>query len=171
MPHPGQYATILGQLGAFLQAQGAQRIEITDEGVFLAVAWETTERRREHQYFTEEDLANLGGGSPWSGALPAQLSALGRELDRAEIEVARILQEGNSLSFCGVSHGRYVKSLYIPREFSHSSPVGHPLCSMPSALPMPRLGGAPANPGVDQKGSVAVMSASSGPLRRRLGLQ
>jgi hypothetical protein len=172
MTHPGQYATLLGQLGSFLQAQGAQQIEITDQNAFLSVSWQTAERRREQRSLTEEEVADLGGGAPGVGALSALLSGLGRALDQAEIEVSRIFHEADSFVVSGVSHGRYVNRRYASWELGHRSGGGQAYGSTPSPQPVPPpLTHAGALPGGAQGPSFTTMSAPGASLRRRLGLQ
>jgi hypothetical protein len=171
MAQPGQYATILGQLGDFLQAQGAQQIEITDEGAFLAVCWQNAERRSQ-RYLTEAEVAELGPGSPGSGPLPTLLSGLGRQLDQAQIEVSRIFHEGDSFVISGVSHGRYVNRCYTQRELGNQSAVGQTYRALPSRLPTPPPAvRSPAIPGATQAGNLAATTAPVTPLRHRLGLQ
>jgi hypothetical protein len=143
-----------------------------DQDAFLSVSWQTAERRREQRSLTEEEVADLGGGSPGVGPLSALLSGLGRELDQAEIEVSRIFHEADSFVVSGVSHGRYVNRRFASWELGHRSGAGQPYGSLPSPRPVPPPLTHPRSlPGAAQGASLTAMSAPGASLRRRLGLQ
>jgi hypothetical protein len=110
MSQPGEWESKLGWLGSFLTGQDAHHVEIANHDSFVAVGWDRKGSSRQAAKFSLEDLTR-----PWvpykksqaSSSRSARLGALGREIDRAQLEVASIHEELHGFVVTGSIAGRY----------------------------------------------------------------
>jgi len=123
MEEPSGHALsdVLRALGRFLDAQGANHVEIVNRESFLAVSWETGSAGGEQRSYVEQDLEALreqaremrkgGSGNP-AGSLAELLRTLGQQLDANAIDINTIVQEPDGFRVSGVADGRYFRELY-----------------------------------------------------------
>ena len=110
MTQPDVWTQKLGWLGAFLAGQDARQVEILNRDTFVTVAWERPGGSRQQTKFNTEELLR-----PWapyklkegSSSRSGLLSAVGREVDRAGIDVASIVEEDEGFLVLGSIQGRY----------------------------------------------------------------
>src|SRR5687767_4244451 len=89
--------------------QDAHNVEILNRETFVTVSWRGTDGSRKEVSFGLEELVR-----PWvpykrrdSANRSARLGALGREIDRAQLEVASIHEELHGFVVTGSIAGRY----------------------------------------------------------------
>jgi hypothetical protein len=127
LPRVGEHADILRALGRVLDEQKARNVEIVNEETFIIVHWERAPGDAEKRVFRENDLEELREqaqamrqgvlrGNPSSGALAELLRTLGQELDRDQIEVSSILQDGIGFTVSGMANRRYLRRTYLTSE-------------------------------------------------------
>jgi hypothetical protein len=110
MAQPDVWTQKLGWLGAFLAGQDARHVEILNRDTFVTVAWERPGGGRQQTKFNTEELLR-----PWapyklkegSSSRSGLLSAVGREVDLAGIDVASIMEEDEGFLVVGSIRGRY----------------------------------------------------------------
>ena len=167
----GRNWVVLAQLGEFLAAQDAQEIEIADEGHYLAVAWNPTGAPRVHRCFNEADLDQLREvtrkSARESRSHAVLLGLLGREIDQARVEVARISEDPDSFLVSGTSGGRYISWRCDFAQLTRAGRAAPPTRAepvKPTPSPTGRVPGPPA-PRLE-----AGPDAHISPLRHRLQL-
>jgi hypothetical protein len=121
----GVQADVLRALGRFLDDQSARQIQIEVHSSSLEVTWETMRSGTRNQDYREHDLESLRRqarrmrripqGTP-DGSLAEMLRTLGQELDSDGIDVAIIIQEGETFRVSGTKEDRYVNRLYFMSE-------------------------------------------------------
>ena len=162
------YAMTLWRLGAFLDTQRAQQVEILDQGEFLAVSWQTAGGPRQQRCFGQPDWAQLAQTIGRTAASPRNkaslLHALGEQLDGERVEVGRIVEEADGFQVSGSAGGKYVN-----RRYPY---VGLPGRATPSPLADPREP-APGTPPQSsapspERPAAEVPSVARTPLQQRL---
>jgi hypothetical protein len=107
---------MLWRLGAFLDTQGALKVEIFDQGEFLAVSWQTANGPRQQRCIGQPDWPELIQSIGRTAANPRNkatlLHALGEQLDDERVEVGRIVEEADGFLVSGSAGGRYVNRRY-----------------------------------------------------------
>lgn len=166
--------TMLGRLGAFLAAQDLHQIEIVDEGAFLVVSWQPADAARQHRCFDEADVARLRPsperGCQESSSRAALLGTLGQEIDRAQLDVAHIVEEADGFVVSGTRCGTYLHRRYrFPElEGNGAQPPARPGGPAPSILS--RIGGGVPTAPIPMSMLVAAPNTHESPLRHRLQL-
>ena len=152
MSQPDEWEAKLGWLGSFLAGQDAQHVEIANHDSFVMVEWEGTGSARQAAKFSLEDLAR-----PWvpykkrsdSLSRSARLPALGKEIDRAHIDVATIQEAALGFAVTGSIGGRYENRCFPYSDLAESS-------AAPNAA--------------DETEELVVPTKDNSPLRHRLHL-
>lgn len=173
MWQPSQWETTLGQLGAFLAAQGAHHVEVLDKGPFLDVLWQPAGAPPQERCFVEADFAHLRTTpwlSPGSSISVTLLGALGHEIDREQFDVARIVEEADGFVVTGSSGGQYLSRHYAYSELrDHTQPASSR--TEPTSSISSRMGSAPLTTASTARPMlVASEDRHKSPLRHRLHL-
>jgi len=118
MLQPGEYADVLRVIGRWLDQQGAQNIEIIDQGEYIHASWDADGTRRRPRLFRAFDLAQLRNearvlrtGSEGAG-MAETLRALGNELDQAGMELLSIVQTSDGFRLSAADGGRHESNEY-----------------------------------------------------------
>ncbi len=170
---PHRYEELLNPLGAFLASQDALRVDIIDEGNFFLVCWHDAVAGPVQRSFFEEELAILrpvGHVRAAIGNRALLLGQLGREIDAAQFEVARIVEGLEWFLVTGSCGGRYDSRRFPYHELQARGGItGYSTSRMlPAVVPAGR--GATASPASPPVVPQAVVRTQASPLRRRLQL-
>src|SRR6185436_1347925 len=102
MAKPGEYADLLRLIGALLDEQSAQAVEIIDHGSYIAVSWQRPGSGPDQRTYSELDLEELrararglrgDGGDQARGAWAELLRTLGQELDTQKLEITGVVED------------------------------------------------------------------------------
>src|SRR5438094_861060 len=123
MAKPGEYSDIFRAIGRLLDQQGAQDLEIVDEGSFMRASWqaagENSRERRTYRAFQLDRLrlearllrSEKGAGVPKAG-LSETLRLVGADLDRTGTEFMSLLQTEEGFQVSTMVGGRHVTRTY-----------------------------------------------------------
>lgn len=121
MLQPGEYADVLRVIGRWLDQQGAQNIEIIDQGEYIHASWDAAVTRRGPRLFRAFDLAHLRSearvlragpqGVPSVG-MAETLRVLGNELDQSGMELLSIRQTSDGFRLSAADGGRHESNEY-----------------------------------------------------------
>jgi len=116
---------MLGHLGAFLARQDARKIQIADEGNFLAVSWLSAGESPHRGCFRESELEHLRTNRQADAASRSRatlLAALGQRLDRFDLDVARIEERTDAFQVSASQCGRYSNQRFKYWELNGGEP-------------------------------------------------
>lgn len=119
MLEPGEYADALRVVGRWLEQQGVDDVEVTDEGQYLSVSWAGTySGQRQFRAFELAQLRRearllraIPQGTPSIG-IAEMLRTLGGELDRSSLELLSITQIPGGFRLSATAAGRRTSTDY-----------------------------------------------------------
>ena len=125
MPAVGELADVLRALGRYLDDLHATGVSIENHDSYLTVSWQTFTGEAEQRHFEDLRLDSLreeakamrrGHVRAPGGSLAEMLRTLGQELDRAQVDMASIVEERGSYRVSGQAGGRYFREVYYPDQ-------------------------------------------------------